>query len=67
MDLNAVWGVVEEGGAVAEGGPRVAEMGAGAHAHTCAFTAVESASGFTCLPDLSPQHRDHCEYGGASP
>ena len=48
MDSNAAWGAVEEGGAVAEGGPGVAEMGA------CAFAAAESASGFTHLPDLSP-------------
>ena len=67
MDSNAAWGVVEEGGAVAEGGPGVAEMGMGTCTHTCAFTAAESASGFTCLPDLSPQHRDHCKYGSASP
>ena len=50
MDSNAAWGAVEEGGAVAEGGPRVAEMGAGAHT----FTVAESTSGFTHLPDLSP-------------
>ena len=54
MDSNAVWGVVEEGGTVAEGGPGVAEMGVGAGAHTCAFAAAESALGFAHLPDLSP-------------
>ena len=54
MDSNAVWGVVEEGGAVAEGGPRVAEMGVGAGTCAHAFTAVESTLGFMCLPDLSP-------------
>ena len=54
MDLNAAWGVVEEGGAVVEGGPGVAEMGAGMCTCTCAFTVVESASGFAHLPDLSP-------------
>ena len=50
MDSNAAWGAVEEGGAVAEGGPGVAEMGA----HTCAFAAAESALGFARLLDLSP-------------
>ena len=50
MDSNAVWGVVEEGGAVAEGGPGVAEMGA----CTCTFAAAESALGFMHLLDLSP-------------
>ena len=54
MDLNAVWGVVEEGGAVAKGGPGVAEMGAGAGACACTFAAVESTLGFAHLPDLSP-------------
>ena len=54
MDSNAVWGAVEEGSAVAEGGPRVAEMGVGMHACACAFAAVESTLGFACLPDLSP-------------
>ena len=54
MDSNAVWGAVEEGGAVVEGGPGVAEMGAGARTLTCAFAVVESASGFVRLPDLSP-------------
>ena len=50
MDSNAAWGVVEEGGTVVEGGPRVAEMGAGMGT----FTAAESALGFAHLPDLSP-------------
>ena len=54
MDSNAAWGVVEEGGTVAEGGPGVAEMGMGACTRACAFTAAESASGFARLPDLSP-------------
>ena len=54
MDLNAAWGAVEEGGAVAEGGPGVAEMGAGMGTRACAFAAVESTSGLTRLPDLSP-------------
>ena len=54
MDLNAVWGAVEEGGAVAEGGPGVAEMGAGMGTCTHAFAAAESTSGFACLLDLSP-------------
>ena len=54
MDSNAAWGVVEEGGAMAEGGPRVAEIGMGMHTCACAFAAAESASGFTHLPDLSP-------------
>ena len=54
MDLNAAWGVVEEGGTVVEGGPRVAEMGMGAGACTRTFAAAESALGFAHLPDLSP-------------
>ena len=54
MDSNAVWGAVEEGGTVAEGGPRVAEMGVGMRTCTRTFTVAESASGFACLPDLSP-------------
>ena len=54
MDSNAAWGAVEEGGAVVEGGPRVAEMGVGAGTYTHAFAAVESASGFAHLLDLSP-------------
>ena len=54
MDSNAAWGVVEEGGAVAEGGPRVAEMGMGVHTCACAFGVAESTSGFAHLPDLSP-------------
>ena len=54
MDSNAAWGAVEEGGAVVEGGPRVAEMGAGTGAGACAFAAVESALGFAHLLDLSP-------------
>ena len=53
MDSNAAWGAVEEGGTVAEGGPGVAEMGAGVHTCTRTFTVAESASGFMCLPDLS--------------
>ena len=54
MDSNAAWGVVEEGGTVAEGGPGVAEMGVGVHTHAHAFAAAESALGFAHLPDLSP-------------
>ena len=38
------------GGAVVEGGMIVM----GAQAHACAFAVAESASGFTCLSDLSP-------------
>ena len=54
MDSNAAWGAVEEGGTVAEGGPGVAEMGAGTGAGAHAFAAAESASGSAHLPDLSP-------------
>ena len=54
MDSNATWGAVEEGGAVVKGGPGVAEMGVGAQAYIHAFAAVESASGFAHLLDLSP-------------
>ena len=54
MDSNAAWGAVEEGGAVAEGGPRVAEMGVGMRTCAHTFAAAESTLGFACLPDLSP-------------
>ena len=49
-----MWGAVEEGGTVAEGGPRVAEMGVGMQAYAHTFAVVESTSGFVHLLDLSP-------------
>ena len=54
MDSNAAWGAVEEGGAVAEGGPGVAEMGTHMRTHAHAFAVAESTLGFMCLLDLSP-------------
>ena len=45
MDSNAAWGAVEEGGAVVEGGPGVAEMGTHTHAHLLWWRVLEMGGG----------------------